>query len=136
MPSEEGNFDQLTIKFCLKYWTQQNHQKKGNPKSTLRAERREFSLPCSDSNVIHTVNGRVQLNRPVQYGGNSNITEKTVISRPCVNTWKVLCEREEMTLANPALYVWLGGQRRKSTQANPRTQLDLQWENTNRIGAR
>ena len=30
------------------------------------------------------------LNKPVQYGGNSNITEKTVISRPCVNTWKVL----------------------------------------------
>ena len=25
---------------------------------------------------------------------------------------------------------------RESTQANPRTQLDLQWENTNRIGAR
>ena len=28
----------------------------------------------------------------------------------CVSTWKVLYgEREEMTLANPALYVWLGG---------------------------
>ena len=79
---------------------------------------------------------RVQQNKPVQCGGNSNITEKTVISCPCVNTWKVLCEREEMALANPALYVCLGGQRRKSTQANPRTQLDLQWENTNRIGFR
>ena len=31
MPCEEGNLDQLTIKFCLKYWTQQNYQKKGNP---------------------------------------------------------------------------------------------------------
>ena len=65
---------------------------------------------------------RVQLNRPVQYGGNSNITEKTVMLRPCVNTWKVLCEREEMTLANPALYVWLGGghrERREQTQNRP-----------------
>ena len=26
---------------------------------------------------------RVQLNKPGQYGGNSNITEKTVILRPC-----------------------------------------------------
>mgnify|MGYP005714074593 CR=1 FL=1 len=42
-PSEERNFDQLTIKFCLKYCqTQQNYQKKGNPKSTLRAESRQF----------------------------------------------------------------------------------------------
>jgi hypothetical protein len=48
--SEEGNFDQLTIKFCLKYWTQQNYQKKGNPKSTLRAESRQFppSSLCLD----------------------------------------------------------------------------------------
>ena len=59
---------------------------------------------------------RVQLDRPVQYGGNSSITEKTVISRPGVHTWKVPCEREEMTLANPALDVWLGGQRGQDTQ--------------------
>ena len=38
-------------------FTQQNHQKKGNPKSTLRAERREFSFPYSHSNAIRTVNG-------------------------------------------------------------------------------
>ena len=62
---------------------------------------------------------RVQLNRPVQYGGNSNITEKTVMLRPCVNTWKVLCEREEMTLANAALYVWLGGQRGQEHPGKP-----------------
>ena len=31
-----------------------------------------------------------------------------------MNTWKVLCEREEMTLANPAIYVWLErGQRER-----------------------
>jgi hypothetical protein len=33
--------------------------------------------------------------KPVQCGGNGNITEKNVKSRPCVNTWDgALCERD------------------------------------------
>ena len=76
---------------------------------------------------------RVQLNRPVQYGGNSNITEKTVISRPCVNTWKVLCEREKRWPSLTPLYVWLGGQRERGL--TPRN-LDREMGNANQIGAR
>ena len=37
----------------------------------------------------------------------------------CVDTWKVLCEREEMTLAKPVLYVWLGGQRGRAPRQTP-----------------
>ena len=50
-----GSISQILDKTC----TQQNKttRKKGNPKSTLRAERREFSFSYSHSNVIRTVNG-------------------------------------------------------------------------------
>ena len=80
---------------------------------------------------------RVQLNRPVQCGGKSNITEKTVISRPCVNTWEgALREREEMAVANPALYVWLEGQQeREKGHPNPAGSpmgIPIRWEPGNR----
>ena len=40
--SEEGNFDQLTTKLCLKYWNAKLDNKKGNPRR-LRAENSRFS---------------------------------------------------------------------------------------------
>ena len=52
----------------------------------------------------------------------------TVIPRPCVNTWEgALREREEMAVANPALYVWLEGHQEREREGT-QIRLDLQWE--------
>ena len=56
---------------------------------------------------------RVQLNKPVQCGGNGNITEKNVKLRPCVNTCEgALCKRDVTPLTRrytPALCLLGGG---------------------------
>ena len=62
---------------------------------------------------------RVQLNKPVQCGGNGNITEKDVKSCPYVNTREgALCKRDLTPLTRrytPALCVLGGGREGEAT---------------------
>ena len=75
---------------------------------------------------------RVQLNRPVQCGGNSNITEKTVISCPCVNTAEG-CSMLEKGGPRNALPMCARKEDREREDPEPTW---ISNGNTNQIGAR